>query len=288
MRKIISILMLLSIMLQPIGSAEEVSVEDGLTRVGNSYIVQGIQDFKRNEFPIWLQRTDIGFRFQTDGTPIYSIETIQPIGVPSDQITNFTQFRLGNDLSAGTVANLILGRRIFSADKTSMYTVNTFYDHGFKYGHGRVGGGLEYANGRNKYQANMYYNISGEKMVDPSNAIYERALSGYDYSVGTTFAYAPWAQVYIKGYSWDYNNSIDDVDFKIYTQLQVTPRLNIEFGYLDDNGGEHYGKIFYSLGHKGPAMIEKGKRIFRSEDEKTVLATKSLEKVQRKNDIYVE
>lgn len=283
MRKIMLNLLFLSLIFPPGASAEEVSVEEGLAKVGNSYIVQELRSVKQKAGQDWLQRTDMELWFESDGTPVYFIETVQPVGMPG-RITSFTQFRLGNDAGSGLVANAGIGRHILSADKTAMYTVSAFYDYGFACGHERIGGGVEYARGRNKYRANLYYAVSDARAAGGPNDRYERVLSGYDYSVGTTFAHAPWAQLYIKGYSWD---SADNVEFKVYTQLQLTPRLNVEWGYLD-NDGEHYGKILYSLGHKGPAMIEKGKRIFRYEREKPLAEFRPLDKALHNHEIYVE
>ncbi len=166
-----------------------------------------------------------------------------------------------------------------------MYTVSTFYDYGLDYGHERIVSGVEYLRGRSKYRANVYYAVSDAKPAAFSSG-YERVLSGYDYSVGTAFAYAPWAQIYIKGFRWN-NEQEDDVDFKIYTQLQITPRLHIEWGYLD-NAGEHYGRFLYTLGRKGPAMLEAGKRIFRNEQEWIFTEAKLLEKIEHRYDIDVE
>lgn len=290
MKKLVPALIASSMLLSSFAYAEEVSTKDNVTSISNSYIAQGIENLKGDHAPEWLKRTDIGFQFQTDGKPVYSIETVQPLGQQTDHITNFTQFRFGNDLSAGTVANIGFGHRILSNDKTSLFGINTFYDHGFRYGHARVGGGLEYFQGRNEYRANLYHAISGEKEVDRTNHIFEKALSGYDYSVGTSFKSAPWGKLYVTGFHWDYTYSNDANGYKVYSQLQVTPRLNLELGYWDDNKGpgEKYAKVMYSLGNKGPAMFEHNKSVFRNEDNKVTVENKRLDKVQRENDIKVE
>ncbi|WP_312560653.1 inverse autotransporter beta domain-containing protein [Anaerospora sp.] len=291
MKKLVPGLIASSLLLSAVAVyAEEVSTKHSFVSIGNSYIAQEIQNLKGDNAPDWLKRTDIGFSFQTDGKPIYSIETVQPIGKQSNRITNFTQFRFGNDLSAGTVMNLGFGHRVLSLDKSSMFGMNAFYDRGFRYGHARIGGGVEYFQGRNEYRANVYHALSGEKEVDTTNHIFEKALSGYDYSIGTSFANAPWAKVYLTGFHWDYTYSNDANGYKVYTQLQVTPKLNLELGYWDDNKGpgEKYGKLMYSLGNKGPAMIEHNKPVFRNEDAEVTVESKRLDKVQRENDIRVE
>lgn len=255
----------------------------------NYVVADQISKMKENG-PDWLKRTDITIHFETHQKPTYSIETIQPIGVQSDRITNFTQFRIGNDLSAGAVMNIGFGHRVLSSDKTNMTGVNVFYDYGFRYGHARIGAGAEYFQGRNEYRANIYHAISGEKEVDKVNHIFEKALSGYDASITTSFANAPWAKIGVTAFHWDYDYSDDANGYKIFTKVQVTPRVHMELGYWDDNKGpgEKYVKVMYTLGDKTPAMFENGKKVFRNEDKKVTVESKRLDKVQRENDIKVE
>lgn len=243
---------------------------------------------KGENVPDWLKRTDIQIHFETSLKPQYSIETVQPL-TQTDTRTDFIQFRLGNDHSAETVANIGLGRRFLSSSKQSMTGVNLFYDHGFMHGHARAGGGLEYFQGRNEYRANIYHAVSGEKEVDTANHIFEKALSGYDLEVGTTLANAPWMRLYLQGFSWDYKHSDDAKGYRIATEIQVTPRLGLELGYWDDNkgSGEKYAKVMYTLEAKSDAMYEKGKPDFRRSATATV-ENKWLDKVRRENDIRVE
>lgn len=298
MKRTVWALIASSMLLSSIAHAGEVSAQEGFMSAGNAHISQGSQNLRGENALDWLKRTEIGLQFQTDYKPVYSVETVQPIGVQTEQTTHFTQFRLANDLTAGTIMNIGFGYRILSMDKSGMFGVNAFYDHGFRYGHARVSGGLEYFQGRNEYRVNVYHGISGGNEVGAVDDFFygfifkkfEKALSGYDYSMGTSFANAPWAKLYVKGYHWDYEHSDDANGYKVYSQLQVTPRLNMEIGYWDDNKrhGEKYVKVMYSLGNKGPAMFERGKPVFRNEDQKVTVESKRLDKVQRENDIRVE
>jgi len=264
---------------------------------GNSIVNQGIQNMtKGKDAPDWLKRTDISVEFQNDFKPVYSIETVQPISEVG-KVTNFTQFRLGNDLGSdeGDTINLGFGRRYLSNDKTSLIGVNTFYDYSTKWGHARVGGGLEYFKGLNEYRANVYHAVSGEKEIDVVNDIFEKALSGYDYEAGTSFKSAPWAKVFLEGFHWDYTYASDINGYKVRTELQVTRQLNLEMGYVHENGNVDitngsgsYAKLMYTLGDSGkPAMFETGKKVFRSGDVVTV-EDKRLQKVERENEIKVE
>lgn len=104
----------------------------------------------------WMKRTDIQFSFRENWKPVYAIETIQPLN-ETELSTVFTQFRIANTSDIGTTANLGFGYRKMNATKTTMYGINTFYDYGFKEGHARLGGGLEYFNGFTEFRTNLYH-----------------------------------------------------------------------------------------------------------------------------------
>ncbi|MDR3560643.1 MAG: inverse autotransporter beta domain-containing protein [Negativicutes bacterium] len=266
------------------------------TGVGNALISDQINNLtKSKNTPDWLKRTDLGFQLQDGIKPLYFIQTIQPLGPMTNKVTNFWQFRYGDDLSAGTVMNLGFGNRVLSNDKKSMFGENVFYDRGFRYGHERVGAGLEYFQGLGEYRVNYYRAISGEKLIDATNQIYEQALSGYDLEVGTSIANAPWAKIYIRGYHWNGVVGLPGINgWQERMVLQVFPQLQLEFGYIGANEGNgvdtfggRYVKLMYNLGAKAQAMFEHNKPVFRTGDDVTVEG-KRLEKVERQNDIIVE
>lgn len=265
-------------------SAQETSTKEGITQVSNAIIQQELQKAKDNGAN-WLKRVDISIHVETSQKPIYTLETVQPIGTMSEHVTTFTQFRISNNSDAGTIANLGFGKRYLSSDKNSMKGINVFYDHGFKHGHARVGGGLEYFQGLGEYRLNIYQPVSGEKEVDSINHIFERAISGADFEVGTNFPGAQWAKIYAKVYTWNYKYSDDARGYKIRTELQLTPQLNLEVGYWNDNksSGDTYLKIMYSLGKKAVSAFGSNRKA-----ERVTVESKRLDKVQRENDIRIE
>ncbi len=274
----------------------------------------------KSNYEIEKGKTDVGIQMESDRKPLYFLETVQPLGKQTERGTNFTQIRIGTGGNAtvdgydaicgGTTLNLGVGRRILSKNKGSMFGVNAFYDHGFKHGHSRISGGLEYFEGRNEYRVNVYRALSGDKQLSSSSsttiergydnydswtdttvttsAVFEKALGGFDYSFGTSFKSAPWAKVYVTGYHWNYKNSKDVNGFKIAVPLQITPKVSLEVGYLHDNkvSSRRYAQIMYNFGKRGPAMLEDGKHIFRNEE--VTVASKRLDKVRRENDMKVE
>lgn len=271
--------------------AISIDVKSEAKNAGNTLIADQISKAKgAANAPFWLKNADISVTFGDGFKPQYSAETLFPVGKQTDRTTTFSQFRIGNDLGDGVTTNLGFGKRFLNEDKTNMTGVNVFYDHAFRYGHARVGAGVEYFEGKAEYRANMYHAISGAKEVDHVNHIFEKALSGYDVEAGTSLPNAPWAKLFITGYTWDYTYSDDAKGYKLRTEIQVTPELNIEYGYNHDNKGTSgdYAKIMYNFGAKGKtAMFEPGKKVFRS-DEKVTVESKRYNHVKRTNEIEVE
>lgn len=259
--------------------------------IGNQMVNQGIASglskaLYGENAPDWLKRTEIQLYFQENWKPVYEIETIQPLN-ETEHAVAFTQFRLANSSDIGTTANIGFGYRKMNEAKTSLYGVNLFYDHGFRNDHARIGAGLEYFQGLNEFRANVYHGLSGEKEVDTTRHIFEKVVDGYDLELATSFKKAQWAKMYVQGYTWDYQHSDDVRGYKVGTEMQLTPRIAVDFGYNKENGasGEGYAKIMYSLGDK--EMAWKGGKT-PTEQAIPSVAHKMLQKVRRENDIRVE
>lgn len=267
----------------------QIDSKSAMQSISNDAINQGINGaLHKEDAKDWMKRTDIQFSFRENWKPLYAIETIQPLN-QTELATVFTQFRLANTSDIGTTANLGFGYRKMNQAKTNMYGINTFYDYGFKEGHARVGGGLEYFNGFSEFRANVYHAVSGEKEVDRTNHIFEKALSGYDAEFGYTLPKAQWARLYLQGFSWDYKHADDVNGYRVATEMQLTPRLGLEVGYIDEQrkSGEGYAKLMYNLADKDIALFGGKKEATVSTTVPTV-ENKRLDKVRRENDIRVE
>ena len=137
----------------------------------------------------WADRTDISAKFQTNHKPIYSIETLQPIGHYDNNSKSvvFVQGKVsshggvsqiangyanhvtrnaggiayGYDFnqstqSIGTTGSIGLGYRRLSKGEHSYVGINTFYDYAFKEHYKRASLGVEYVTGENELYANFY------------------------------------------------------------------------------------------------------------------------------------
>ena len=236
----------------------------------------------------WMKRTTVNVSFQKNFTPQYEVETVQPltkVDADTKQVV-FAQGRVANNSVIGTTLNVGVGYRHMNSDKTAMWGVNGFYDHGFKYNHSRISGGLEYFHGQHELHLNAYSGVSGEKEVDTTNHIFQRVADGYDVEYAHTFKNAEWAKVYANTYRWDMKHSEDAKGFFLGADLQLTPQISLDLGYNKVNGmsGTPYGKIMYRLGN-APVALWGGKHSF---DTKTTVEGKLLSKVRRNNNIVVE
>ncbi len=260
--------------------------------IANGFVSSGINAYLQGKnAKDWMRRTEVQFSFQNNWKPLYAIETIQPL-YENQLSTVFTQARLSNGSDIGTTANLGFGYRRVNKANTSLYGINMFYDHGFRNSHARIGLGLEYFTGYHELNANIYKGVSGEKLVDRTNNIFEKVVDGYDVEYGFTIPKAQWAKIYLQGFSWDYKHSKDVTGYRISTQMQLTPHLSVELGYIDESSrkGEKFAKIMVNLADRKVSLF--GKKEAKIEQDKQVnvinISEKRLQKVRRQNEIRVE
>lgn len=263
-----------------------------LTLDKNFYYVRSAEQDKSD----WLKSSDVSLWFTQDSKPVYSFETIQPFGkVDSKGQLRFWQGRYAYNSETEGTANLGLGWRKLSADKSSIVGFNAFYDHAFEYNLSRVGLGTEYFHGLGEYRANVYLPISGEKNTGKTDAadniLYIRAVKGLDYEAGTALTKAPWLSVYASGFYYDNKYSKDEQGYKLRSNLQITPRLALEGGYIHSNvdKGDWYGKVMFQLADGFKPSL-RGNRHDNADKKEYArdLTYKLLQKVERDNTIKTE
>ncbi|SFL74356.1 Carboxypeptidase regulatory-like domain-containing protein [Pelosinus propionicus DSM 13327] len=259
----------------------------------NQLIPYYLQNGKR-QGPQWLRTTDINFSFTENYKPVFSLETIQPFSqTTKNSELLFWQGRYSHQSDADSTANLGIGWRKLSEDKTSLLGFNAFYDYGFKQDLSRVGIGAEYFNKLAEYRANFYFPTSGDRQIGETISndgilyTYIRAVQGLDYEVGSTLANAQWLGFYASGFYYDNKHNDDEKGYKLRSTLQLSPRLSMEMGYTKSNlsSGDLYGKIQYQLADKlGPSLFGDNHKDKKSND----ISYKLLQKVQRENQIKTE
>lgn len=236
----------------------------------------------------WMRRTTLSFQFQEGWKPLYSVETVQPLGHYDEKLRDvwFTQQRISRASDIGTTLNVGVGYRRISKDDRRLYGAHLFYDHRFLRHHDRLSGGLEYMSGESEFRFNWYGSASDERVLDANLHTLERVANGYTLEYGKTFKNARWARVYVEGYHWNQERQADKNGLRVGSELQLTPRVSIDMGYNkpEHNSGGAYGKITFRLAGS-PVAWYGGKH--RVEGAMSV-RSKMLSLVRRHNTIWVE
>lgn len=236
----------------------------------------------------WMRRTTLSFQFQEGWKPLYSVETIQPLGHYNDRSRDvwFTQQRISRASDIGTTLNVGVGYRRISKDDRRLYGAHLFYDHRFLRHHDRLSGGLEYMSGESEFRFNWYGSASDERVLDTNLHTLERVANGYTLEYGKTFKNARWARVYVEGYHWNQERQADKNGLRVGSELQLTPRVSVDMGYNkpEHNSGGAYGKITFRLAGS-PVAWYGGKH---SVEGTMSVRSKMLSLVRRHNTIWVE
>ena len=236
----------------------------------------------------WMRRTTLSFQFQEGWKPLYSVETVQPLGHYDDKSRDvwFTQQRISRASDIGTTLNVGVGYRRISKDDRRLYGAHLFYDHRFLRHHDRLSGGLEYMSGESEFRFNWYGSASDERVLDANLHTLERVANGYTLEYGKTFKNARWARVYVEGYHWNQERQADKNGLRVGSELQLTPRVSIDMGYNkpEHNSGGAYGKITFRLAGS-PVAWYGGKH---SVEGAMSVRSKMLSLVRRHNTIWVE
>lgn len=236
----------------------------------------------------WMRRTTLSFQFQEGWKPLYSVETVQPLGHYDDKSRDvwFTQQRISRASDIGTTLNVGIGYRRISKDDRRLYGAHLFYDHRFLRHHDRLSGGLEYMSGESEFRFNWYDSTSDERVLDANLHTLERVANGYTLEYGKTFKNARWARVYVEGYHWNQERQADKNGLRVGSELQLTPRVSIDMGYNkpEHNSGGAYGKITFRLAGS-PVAWYGGKH---SVEGAMSVRSKMLSLVRRHNTIWVE
>ena len=236
----------------------------------------------------WMRRTTLSFQFQEGWKPLYSVETVQPLGHYDDRSRDvwFTQQRISRASDIGTTLNVGVGYRRISKDDRRLYGAHLFYDHRFLRHHDRLSGGVEYMSGESEFRFNWYGSASDERILDANLHTLERVANGYTLEYGKTFKNARWARVYVEGYHWNQERQADKNGLRVGSELQLTPRVSVDMGYNkpEHNSGGAYGKITFRLA-ESPVAWYGGKH---SVEGAMSVRSKMLSLVRRHNTIWVE
>ena len=141
----------------------------------------------------------------------------------------FTPFGLFNSQVFNddrVTGNLGFGYRVLSPDENFLFGLNTFYDQEIKGVHSRMSVGAEIKASIVDFNVNNYMKVTDMKLINDTK---EQVLSGYDFNLSTQLPYSPWAMLNYRGYKYETEKSVDDIEGEEYSLgLAINPSLALD------------------------------------------------------------
>jgi len=256
--------------------------------VGLSYGYDG-------ETPEWLKRVYVGVDGGEDRKPTGYFETVQPLYQDSDkQRTFFIHPRYSYNDGDATY-NLGLGYRKLFEDNSVLLGSNTYFDFDDAHKHYRIGFGLEAFINQFEIRGNSYMGLSPVRLISESNttAVYEEAVDGFDWEVGSPLPHMNWIKLFAGGNWYNYHKSDNREGWSVRTEIKPFTFQTINLIVYDDNKGDTSYRIDarMTIPFGAGGEDEKICNIGISEEaypEKADHSDKVLERVEREYEIAVE
>ena len=229
--------------------------------------------------------TEVSIDLRENYKPDYSILAVREIE-KTDNGNYFTQLSLFNtekNNDERIVANLGIGKRILSEDKTLLTGFNAFIDYDDN-DNARTSIGFEMRSAVLELTYNKYIRLDdGDK---------EKVLDGYDLRLDSQIPYMHWAKVFVNSYEWDGRDRADIKGRQIGSDLKLSPSLQFEFSHDDKDlsGLEDEWSAQLTFVHpprKGPTLQD-GLLSSSAFSESRDMSDSLLTKVKRDNKIFVE
>jgi hypothetical protein len=187
--------------------------------------------------------------------------------------------------ASGNTLNTGLAYRRLSDDRSTLYGINTFFDHALENNHNRMSIGADVQTVQLGAAINWYIPLSDWKTVN--NTTEERASTGWDIQLQGRVPELPEWQLNLTGFRWSSNaNMQDKATFGYDTTLQWQPMNGLQWdvGARDETGGSmqlHTNlRLVYKFGEPLEKMWERPQRLADVSD-------RVYDKVRRENAIRV-
>ena len=249
----------------------------------NSF-AEGVSEYISNLIP-GNGDTEVSIDLRESSKPDYSILLVRELE-KTNKGNIFTQFSLFNtekNNDERIVANLGIGNRSLSEDKTMLTGFNAFIDYDDA-GNARTSLGFEARSAVLELWYNQYFGIG--------DATDEKVLDGYDLRLSSQIPYIHWADIFINAYEWDGIDRDDVKGTKLGSELLLTSNLNLELAYDDkDKSGledEWYAKVMFVHPPRSGPSLQDGFLSSEAWKKEKDMSGELLTKVQRNNKIMVE
>jgi hypothetical protein len=204
----------------------------------------------------------------------------------------FTQMSWRRIEGEGTL-NTGLAYRHLNDDKTMLWGLNAFFDHGFERNHNRMSIGADVKTSTLGVSANRYIGLSGWRDVDAY--IEERAADGWDVEVNGQVPALPSWTASLTGYQWDGQDHVSDnyeelpkqntFGYVAAVEYAPVPALAVRAGMREETDAGKSGELAlrFNLRFDEPLALQFKPRLQLASMEERI-----YEKVSRENTIRVE
>ena len=217
--------------------------DPSVTNKIKSYVIGKAQDFTKSQLEHYFPTVELDATWSDNNKPSYGVLLVAPLSdINNVKDTFFTQeslYRRGDR----TTINLGLGYRRLELGDTLLLGVNGFYDHEFRYDHGRTSLGLEARTTAGEVNLNRYIALTGWHSA--GDGYEEQALSGWDIEAGIPMPYFNWTKFYARKFFWSAVEGGEDLqgkDLSLQIQLPILPNLTIKAGRRDYSGSTAHEK----------------------------------------------
>jgi hypothetical protein len=224
---------------------------DALTNKAIDSITQEGVGFTKSFLEKYFPTVQVSLDLLDNNKPSSSLLFLLPLSDPDDiKNTFFTQNSIYYQDNRTTI-NMGLGYRRLELDNKLLLGVNVFYDHEFPYDHGRTSIGLEARTTVGEINFNRYWATTDWRTGE--EGLQEQALGGTDIEIGAPLPYMNWAKLYVRGFSWDAVNRVDNIegsDISLRAHVPPLPGLIFEVGhrsYTDSTPDDNFLRISYNV-----------------------------------------
>ncbi len=249
---------------------------------------------QENKWNSWARRTEVFYQTEARHTPIWSIQTIQPLyqTEQSQRSTFYTQLQ-ASAFSKSRYYNAGLGYRYLSQTTNWMAGGSIFYDT-ITQGHQRMGAGLEFFLKSMTLRGNFYQPISGIKTKKSHHkTVKTDAMTGIDGELEFPCPFMPWIRFAGGGFYFHgkQHSKVSGASGRVAFYLTKFLRLEVGRESNKPSSGSNYGLISLSFG-KPPEVdysLSSYGKVFSSEAFLgRSLIRHTLEKVRRQNQVLIE
>jgi uncharacterized protein (TIGR02145 family) len=241
-------------------------------------------------------KTIISVNITGEGTPTYSVETIQSLAELKKDSSHLTfiqaKFESGEDYREDpNNLNIGIGQRYLLDGSRTILGINLFNDYQTVTGHQRTSLGFEFQRANFTANFNKYFAVSDKLAID--DGYVEEVLSGLDIRLTGQMPFLPWAKIKASHYIWDKTDTegSEDVTGTILgVEVHLNPAISFEIGFEDSSVAESeaYAQLSAHLPLRSIDTLTNFKYSNKAFANSNIISLSDLNLVERSSKIRIE